>query len=320
MRVPSKWRAAGSFGCVLGILLPLLAGCIRTAPQVVKIGLVAPFEGRYREIGDDVIPGARLAIREWAEEQQESTIIIELVAYDDAGDADQAIDQARNLVIDPEVEVVVGHWLDETTEAALPVYQDAGLPLITFCDKDLASTAGIYNLSPSEVEIESRVQQWSRENHVNPTLALNSDGGVLGSAETAIEAASDHEVLLGGSLWGLNQFYRVTAGRADGTYFATGLAQVDDVTGEFWTAQRRSEFVQGYEQGSFAAPPGLYAVAAYEATWAAIRYVAERHNVQHGSMPADTITFDAAGRRSDAPIYLYRWENGQRVLKSILAP
>src|SRR5574341_1834510 len=147
MRVPNQSRTASSLGCLLGILLSLLAGCIPAAPQVVKIGLVAPFVGRYREIGDDVIPAARLAVREWAE-QHGSGLVIELVAYDDAGDQQQAVDQALNLVIDPEVEIVVGHWLDETTQAALPMYQDAGLPLITFSESDLVSKAGIYNLWP----------------------------------------------------------------------------------------------------------------------------------------------------------------------------
>lgn len=319
MRVPSQSRTASSLGCLLGILLSLLAGCIPAAPQVVKIGLVAPFVGRYREIGDDVIPAARLAVREWAE-QHGSGLVIELVAYDDAGDQQQAVDQALNLVMDPEVEIVVGHWLDETTQAALPMYQDAGLPLITFSESDLVSKAGIYNLSPSEQEIVLRVRQWATEKQLNPTLVLNADGGLLGSVEAVVEADSDQEVLLGGSLWGLNQFYMLAGGKAEGTYFVTGFAQVGDVTGPFWTPQRRFEFAQDYKQGSLGAPPGLYAVAAYEATWAAIRYVAERHNVEHPSTLPDAITFDAAGRRSNAPIYLYRWQNGQRVLESILAP
>ena len=46
-------RARRVWSITVGIiaLALLLAGCIPQPPQVVKIGLVAPFEGRFREIG-----------------------------------------------------------------------------------------------------------------------------------------------------------------------------------------------------------------------------------------------------------------------------
>src|SRR5262245_50099283 len=114
-----------------------ITGCIQTTPKVVKIGLVAPFDGRYREIGVDVIPAARLAIREWAEQNPNRHIAVELVAYDDGGNPDQAEFQAEKLAADSDVAVVIGHWRDDTTQAALPVYEAANLPLITFTTGDL---------------------------------------------------------------------------------------------------------------------------------------------------------------------------------------
>jgi len=41
-----------------------LTACSASTQPVVKIGLVAPFEGRYRPIGYEAIYAARLAIRE----------------------------------------------------------------------------------------------------------------------------------------------------------------------------------------------------------------------------------------------------------------
>ena len=48
---------------LLFALLMILSGCASVKP-VVKIGLVAPFEGRARAVGYDAIYAARLAVRE----------------------------------------------------------------------------------------------------------------------------------------------------------------------------------------------------------------------------------------------------------------
>jgi hypothetical protein len=162
------------------------------------------------------------------------------------------------------------------------------------------------------------VREWSAEQQLTPALALDPDDGVLGSVEIAVEAYSEEEQVMGGTLWGLNQFAMLAQYAAQGTYFVTGLAEAGDVTGEFWTAERRSLFDQRYREGSLGAPPGLYATAAYEATWVALHRVAAQHGIEPGITPADTIAFAPTGRRIDAPVYLYRWENGQRTLADIL--
>ena len=43
------------------VLLLFLSACAASTQPVVKIGLVAPFEGRYRQIGYEAIYAARLA-------------------------------------------------------------------------------------------------------------------------------------------------------------------------------------------------------------------------------------------------------------------
>ncbi len=117
----------------LVLLALVLASCSlaagSTAP-VVRIGLVAPFEGRHRGIGYDVIYAARLAVREANAGGGIQGYRVELVALDDSGDPELAVRAARSLTIDPLVVAAMGHWLDETTAAARPVYEAGGLPLI----------------------------------------------------------------------------------------------------------------------------------------------------------------------------------------------
>lgn len=111
------------------LLALFLTACTLTRPTV-KIGLVAPFEGRARAVGYDVIWAVRLAVREANERQAVPGYGIELVALDDMGDTQRASEQAGKLAVDPQVVAVLGHWLQATTTAAADDYASARLPLL----------------------------------------------------------------------------------------------------------------------------------------------------------------------------------------------
>lgn len=117
----------------------LITGCASVDP-VVKIGLVAPFEGRYRAIGYDAIYSARLAVREINQAGGIGGHRVALVALDDRGDEEFARTAAASLAIDPGVVAVVGHYLPETTAAAESVYGDHGLALLAAGQEPFAAT------------------------------------------------------------------------------------------------------------------------------------------------------------------------------------
>lgn len=112
------------FGMVLSV-----TSC-KTVSPVIKIGLVAPFEGRSRSVGYDVIYSARLAVRQVNEAGGIGSYRIALVSLDDSGEPDLAVQTAAAFVADPLVVTVVGHWLPKTTTAAKDIYKGAGLPFI----------------------------------------------------------------------------------------------------------------------------------------------------------------------------------------------
>ena len=124
------WLLLTAHCLLLTAYCSLLTACSST-PPVIKIGLVAPFEGRQREIGYDVIYSARLAVREINEAGGIDGTYVALVALDDGGDVELAQATAQSLLVDPAVVAVLGHWLPETTTAAAPLYQSAALPLVT---------------------------------------------------------------------------------------------------------------------------------------------------------------------------------------------
>ena len=118
------------FSCLLLLLTIGLTSACTTTPPVLKIALVAPFEGADRAIGYDAIYAARLAVREINEAGGVGGYRLALVALDDGGQADLAAGVAQSLVLDEQVIAVIGHGRAETTAAAQPIYEAAQLPLL----------------------------------------------------------------------------------------------------------------------------------------------------------------------------------------------
>ncbi|MFN2140633.1 MAG: ABC transporter substrate-binding protein [Candidatus Promineifilaceae bacterium] len=112
------------------MLAALLVSACRSVAPVVKVGLVAPFEGRHRDIGYDVLYSARLAVRQLNAAGGIDGTRVALVALDDSGNPEFAAATADSLIIDPNVVAVVGNWLPETTAVARQHYAENGLAFL----------------------------------------------------------------------------------------------------------------------------------------------------------------------------------------------
>lgn len=84
---------------IFAVLLPACA--VIQSEVIIKIALLAPFEGRNRDIGYDALYAARLAINEHGNHH------IELLAVDDGGTADTALQRVMALQDDPSVQGVL---------------------------------------------------------------------------------------------------------------------------------------------------------------------------------------------------------------------
>ena len=142
----SRLPLLASFACLL--LVALLPACSASTAPVVKVGLVAPFEGRYRAVGYEAIYAARLAIREINAAGGVSGVRVELIALDDSGDPGMAIEQARKVAIDPQVVAVIGHYRPNTTGAALGAYCAESLPLLAVDSDRSGDCSSVFLLTP----------------------------------------------------------------------------------------------------------------------------------------------------------------------------
>jgi ABC-type branched-subunit amino acid transport system substrate-binding protein len=110
----------------------LLSACAMPgdAAPVIKIGVIAPFEGEGRPLGYAVLPAVKAAAAEANARGALGRYRVLVVAFNDDLYAPTAVAQAQALALDPDVLAVVGPWSAETAAAATPILAAAGLPAL----------------------------------------------------------------------------------------------------------------------------------------------------------------------------------------------
>ena len=277
------------FLTLLGILAVLIsASCARRVmPGTVKIALVAPFEGYYRATGYDAIYSARLAVREINNAGGIRGWRLELVAYDDRGEPELARRAAQSVTMDPEILVILGHYLAPTTATARAIYTEAHLPFVVLgtwtqrgptvwhlmpspdvMAEAMISTSGTVD-GPCLVEGEGPVAQALRE-RVPSNTAEQSAMACVYSTMPAIQAgewlATAHADGWDGTFIGDLQlanasFSTLAAAAVLNSAFVTPYPLPRELTDvQPWTEAYRSV-------GPHVPEPGIYAVPTYEAVY-----------------------------------------------------
>ncbi|MBN1979526.1 MAG: ABC transporter substrate-binding protein [Anaerolineae bacterium] len=315
--------------CLLLLVSCRFPGAVR---PTVKIGLVAPFEGRYRYVGYDVIYAVRLAVREANAAGGVGGYSVELVAYDDGADAAHAeamaVEQARKLAVDPEVVAAVGHFRPETTAAAADAYAEASIPLISpgVIDPYASAVAGelLGYLEEAGLGRAALVtdggplgRALQRDARIGPVAspqgagwldrvlaseAIVCDAGPVTAGEVAkaLRGAGWGGVFLGGPELAAADFAAVAGDAAEGARFVTPWPFPQDLLEE-------ADFVAAYRgMGPHVQPPGPLALPAYAATWRVLEAL-ERDIAAHGAPTREGMAAALAEMETgDAVLYWYR--------------
>jgi branched-chain amino acid transport system substrate-binding protein len=117
--------------CLVACLLLSSCAFPGSVKPTVKIGLSAPFEGLYRDLGYEVLYATRLAVQEQnAAGGVAGRYLVELVSLNDFNEPAEAVLQAHEMAADPGVLGVLGGWSAETALQAAPEYGRLGLPFL----------------------------------------------------------------------------------------------------------------------------------------------------------------------------------------------
>ena len=96
--------------------------------ETIKIGMGAPLLGDYSMFGTDISQAVSLAL---AMDDGFEGWTYELVAEDTGGTPEAGAAVANLLVTDPTVVAIAGHIFSGSTDAAIPIYDAAGLPMMS---------------------------------------------------------------------------------------------------------------------------------------------------------------------------------------------
>ncbi len=118
-----SWRGLLS----LFVLSLLLCSC---SPKSLKIGVALPLSGNSTSRGQEILNAVLLAVEEINQQGGIQSQPVEIELADDRDLPERAQIAAQELV-DKKVIAVIGHYSSDATLAALPIYQQAGIPLIS---------------------------------------------------------------------------------------------------------------------------------------------------------------------------------------------
>lgn len=95
----------------------------------IKIGVPVPLSGGNAKMGDDISKAATLAVEEWNAKGGVLGRKLEIMAFDDACDAQQSVTAAHKL-LDGGVVAVAGGYCSSAAIPASAVYHDAGVAFV----------------------------------------------------------------------------------------------------------------------------------------------------------------------------------------------
>lgn len=104
-------------------------GCAVIAKdQTIKIGFAGPMTGDYSQFGIDMSNGMKIAVTDLGDIEGWK---VEMAIEDDGGGAEGGAAVANKLVSDPTFVAMAGHAFSGATAAAMPIYEKAGIPMMS---------------------------------------------------------------------------------------------------------------------------------------------------------------------------------------------
>ncbi|HEX2994250.1 MAG TPA: branched-chain amino acid ABC transporter substrate-binding protein [Anaerolineales bacterium] len=104
-------------------------GCAAIAKdQTIKIGFAGPMTGDYSQFGIDMSNAMKIAVADLGNIEGWK---VEMAIEDDGGGAEGGAAVANKLVSDPTFVAMAGHAFSGATAAAMPIYEKAGIPMMS---------------------------------------------------------------------------------------------------------------------------------------------------------------------------------------------
>lgn len=99
--------------------------------KVVKVAAQSPLSGEQAALGEQIKLGAQLAVQEFSERIRDLGFEVEFVPFDDQAKPEVGVANARRIVADPDILLVIGHLNSGVAIPSSEIYKDANLAMIS---------------------------------------------------------------------------------------------------------------------------------------------------------------------------------------------
>lgn len=112
-------------------LLPLGSGLDAQGKGTIKIATQSPLSGGQAALGEGIKLGAQLAVEKFKGNLEKQGFKVELVPFDDQAKPDVGVANARNMIADKDILVVIGHLNSGVAIPSSEVYKEVNLAMIS---------------------------------------------------------------------------------------------------------------------------------------------------------------------------------------------
>lgn len=215
------------------------------AAEDIKVGLLLPFSGVYASLGNEIEAGFNLSLAEFG---GETDVTFEILREDTEVSPPAALGKARKLILQEQVDVMVGIVSSGVLGAVRDMVHGAGVPLIVAnAGNDEATGAAcspyITRMSFSNGQINRPMGTWMAEQGIETVYTLAPD---YAAGRQMIDAFTETFTTAGGEIVG-QDFTPFQKTQDFGPYLAQAASSGADAVYVFYAGGEAIAFVKQYD-------------------------------------------------------------------------
>ena len=222
----------------------------------IKVGLLLPFSGVYASLGNEIETGFNLGLKQYGYETEAT---FEIVREDTEVKPPVALGKAKKLILQENVDVMVGIVSSGVLGAVRDMVHGAGVPLIVANAGNDAATGEscspfITRMSFSNGQINRPMGTWMAEQGIEKVFTLAPD---YAAGRQMIDAFAATFTAAGGEVVG-QEFTPFQKTQDFGPYLAQAKASGADAVYVFYAGGEAISFVKQYDSFGLKAELPLY--------------------------------------------------------------
>ncbi|GAA6189757.1 ABC transporter substrate-binding protein [Litorivita sp. NS0012-18] len=226
------------------------------AAEDIKVGLLLPFSGVYASLGNEIETGFNLGLRQFG---SETDVTFEVAREDTEVKPPVALGKAKKLILQDQVDVMVGIVSSGVLGAVRDMVHGAGVPLIVANAGNDAATGEscspfITRMSFSNGQINRPMGTWMAQQGVKKVFTLAPD---YAAGRQMINAFTETFTAAGGEIAG-QEFTPFQKTQDFGPYLAQAKASGADAVYVFYAGGEAISFVKQYDSFGLKSDLPLY--------------------------------------------------------------